>query len=370
MGIKNSNHKRAAHFLLASDLNYSPPNEAIITSLLSLGYAVDIYAPGDDFHVQKYGDNVRSMPVNYSRSWLINNIFSHRWFRYDVFSGTSEDPMAVVGLLSYIYRKPSFCLADEIKSGTYRGDAPEYWKKLCRFGMRQARFNIVNDETRIELLQEYAGLPNSEDIIVYPGCFSKPPLPLDKNHERMRWGFQNDAFVIGHSGWLNYMTGVDWVLEGVKMYADSYAVLQPMRLEVITRYLIENFVAGDRLFIEDNRLSWEESWASMSAVDVGVVVYRNQGPQFQHMGTSSNKLCMFLAMGVPVIALRQNSFKFIEEYECGVLVDSTEEFIKSLDLVRENNDQMKKNALHCASKYIDAVGKYNILKDKISNSMS
>jgi len=270
--------KKAAHFLLSSELAYSPPNEAIISALLSLDFAVDVYAPGGDFPVDTYGSNVRALPVQYGRRWLMKHVFSPVWRQYDIFSGTSENPMGVVGALSAIYRKPSFCLADEIRSGSYYGNTPEYWKKLCRWGMRHSAFSIVNDETRIELLKEYAGVPNSEDIIVYPGCFRKPPLPLDQNHERMRWGFQKDAFVVGHSGWLNFMTGADWVLEGLKICPDSFAVLQPIRLETITRYLIENFVASDRLFVEDNRLSWEESWASMSAVDVGVVVYRNKGP--------------------------------------------------------------------------------------------
>lgn len=359
-------NKRAAHFLLVHELAYSPPNEAIISALLSLGYAVDVYAPGGDFPVDAYGSNVRALPVHYGCRWLMKHVFSPVWRQYDIFSGTSEYPMGVVGVLSAIYRKPSFCLADEIRSGSYYGNAPEYWKKLCRWGMRHSAFNIVNDETRIELQREYAGLSNKVGVLVYPGCFREPPSAIDKKAERVRWGIPEDAFVVGHSGWLNFMTGVDWVLEGLKMYPDSYAVLQPMRLEAITRYLIENFVAGDRLFIEGNRLSWKESWASMSAVDVGVVVYRNRGPQFQHMGTSSNKLCMFLAMGVPVIALRQNSFKFIEDYECGVLVETEDQFLDAIDKVKANFSTMKQNVLRCTAEYINVLERYRVLKEQIA----
>lgn len=357
--------KRAAHFLLNPELSYSPPNEAIISALLSNGYEVDIYAPTGKIRINKYGEKVRSFSVAYGQRWLMKNAISSKWKRYNVFSGTSENPMAVVGVLSSIYRKPCFCLADEIRSGSYYGSTPEYWKKMCRWGMRRAQFNIVNDGSRIVLQQEYAGLQSTKNVFVYPGCFRTVPASSDRIVERKRWGISENQFVIGHSGWLNHVTGIDWVLEGVKENLDHSAVLQPMEMDQTLRYLVENFIASDRLFIESGRLGWRESWSSMASVDVGVIVYRNQGPQFQSMGTSSNKLCMFLAMGVPVIALRQDSFQFIEDYECGVLVDSFQEFLEALKIVRKHNVKMKKNALRCASEYINASGKYEELKEKI-----
>ena len=70
------------------------------------------------------------------------------------FSGTSEDPLAVVGVLSAIHRRPAIALVDEIRSGSYRGDARKFWKRLCRLGMRRAELNIVNDASRIDLLKE------------------------------------------------------------------------------------------------------------------------------------------------------------------------------------------------------------------------
>lgn len=364
--MKLRQKNKAAHFLLVSELANSPPNDAIISALLELGYMVDIYVPGDVLFSNQYGENVTVLPVNYNRSWLVRNIASPHWFDYGIYSGTSEDPMAIVGLLSTIYRKPSFCLADEIKSGSYRGDASEYWKRLCRWGMRRAKFNIVNDKARIELQREYAGLPKKNNIMIYPGCFRKAPQLVDKKAERDRWGMPEDAFIIGNSGWLNYSTGVDWVLESLKVSQNNYAVLQPIYLDTLTRYLFDNLYSADRLFIEKRRLDWKESWSSMSAVDVGVVVYRNEGPQFQKMGISSNKLCMFLAMGVPVIALKQKSFEFLEEYDCGVLVETEEQYLDAVEIVKSNMATMKQNALRCSAEYINAQMRYEVLKERIA----
>jgi glycosyltransferase involved in cell wall biosynthesis len=105
----------------------------------------------------------------------------------------------------------------------------------------------------------------------------------------------------------------------------------------------------------------------MAGVDIGVVVYLFNAPQFQNMGTSSNRLCMFLSMGVPVIASRQPSFEFLEKYDCGVLVENEREFIDAIDTIQNRLPEMKENALRCAKEYIDAPGKYKKLVEALAS---
>ena len=99
----------------------------------------------------------------------------------------------------------------------------------------------------------------------------------------------------------------------------------------------------------------------MGGADIGVVIYLNQAPQFQNMGISSNRLCMFLAMGVPVIVSKQASFQFVEDYDCGVMVENSEEFSVAVDKIRANISVMKKNALLCAREYIATQNRYDDL---------
>src|SRR5262249_15663 len=116
--------KRAAHFLRIPELAYSPPNDAIINALLELGYDVDLYAPGGLAAVKSadhYGGRVSAYSIEYGKRWLLKNALLPHWRQYRLLSGTAEDPMAVVGLLSWIHRRSSFTLADEIFSGNYAG---------------------------------------------------------------------------------------------------------------------------------------------------------------------------------------------------------------------------------------------------------
>lgn len=358
---------KAAHFLLVSELALSPPNEAIVSALLELGLDVDLFAAGAVAGECGYGPRVQIYPANFGKRWLIQNIVNGRWRNYVSYSGTSEDPLGIVGSLSFIYRRPSFILADEIKSAEYRGDSSESWKRLCRWAMRRGQFQIVNDNSRIDLQREYCGGSNTQKILVYPGCFRMPPIAADRAQLRQQWGFSNSALVIGLSGGLNLNAGTDWLITALQHDPYSHAVIQPLNVDPMVRFLLKRITGHQRIFVEERRLTWNEAWSQAACFDIGVCVYRNPAPQFQNMGTSSNRLCMFLAMGVPVIASRQPSFKFIEDYDCGVLVDNQDEFIAAIHKIGKRLDTMKANALHCARKYINAPGKYLLLRDAIEN---
>ena len=269
--------------------------------------------------------------------------------------------MGVVGVLSYLHRRPCFTLADEIKSGSYRGDRSKYWKRLCIYGISRSAFNIVNDESRISLQREYANLSIGHKIIIYPGCFRTPPEPGNRIELRKKWGIPKNALLIVASGGFNLTSGVDWLIESLQSIKDIYVVIQPLGIEPLARFLLSKVEGKERLYVEKSRLTWKEAWSSMAAADIGIAVYLNKAPQFQNMGTCSNRLCMALAMGVPVITSRQPSFQFVEKYDCGVMVSSQNEFIKAIEIIWNKLDQMKRNALRCSNEFIDAQGKYEIL---------
>ena len=346
---------------MSTALAYSPPNDAIVTALLGMGYEIDLFAPGGDFPTDRYGQKVRANCVEYGKRWILKNVFSPRWRKYSLFSGTTEAPMSVVGLLSFLHRRPSFTLADEIYSGTYRGDDPEYWKRLCRWAMKRSRLNIVNDAARISLQREYAGLSSDTPVIVYPGCFRQPPTPADRAALRKAWGIPIDSLVVVSSGGFNSLSGAEWLLKALQIKPDLYVVLQPAAVDQFTRFLLRNCRGSERMYVEEGHLSWDASWASMAGADIGTAIYFHTGPQFQNMGISSNRLCMFLSMGIPVIASRQPSFEFLEKYECGVLVENEQEFVDAIECIQKRLPEMKANALCCAREYIDAPAKYRHL---------
>jgi len=360
-----TSRRRAAHFLLIPGLAHSPPNDAIIGALLDLDYAVDVYSPLPLADVAEYGDRVTAHPVEYGRRWLLTNCASRRWRQYDVFSATAEAPIAVAGVLSRLHRRPSFMLVDEIKSGSYYGDAREHWKRLCRWAMRHAAFCIVNDEARIGLLREYAGIGDPHRILVYPGCYRAPPPPADRDALRRQWSIPDGRIALGVSGGFNDTAGAAWLLDAFCADPALHLVVQAAGLSRFERELLSHVDGRERLHLEPGWLPWREAWAAAPAIDIGLSIYLNEAPQFQKMGVSSNRLCMFLAMGVPVIASRQPSFRFLEEYDCGVVVDDSKSFTAAVDRIAGRLPRMRENALRCAREYIRAPERYAALRERI-----
>ena len=355
--------------MLMAKLAGSPPNEAIINALTKLGCDIDLYAPEGVIDISMYENDLNVYPVEYGYRWLVKNAFLPKWQKYDLFSGTTEDPMAVVGMLSTIHRKKSVTLGDEIRSGSYAGNRTIRWKKLCRRGMRNSAFRIVNDQHRIELIKDYLSMPDDRDIIVYPGCFRHPPVAQEKETMKRKWGFNDDKLIIGDSGLFYYEHSATWLIEALVSRDDFNLVIQPLNTDPLSRYLLTKIQGADRIYMEPQRIEWRDAWSQMGAVDVGVAVYRQTGPQFQNMGISSNRLCMFLAMGVPVIVSKQPSFEFVEKFDCGVMVENEQEFINAIDYIKPRLEQMKLNALACTTEYIDTSSAYDSLVKKFRETL-
>lgn len=366
--LRSRHPKRAAHFLLIPELLTSPPNEAIIQALLTSGHEVHVFSPGKLEARTAYGVGVITHHAEYSLRWLIRNLFDPFWSTISCFSATSEDPLAVAGVLAAIHRRPSFLLVDEIKAGSYRGNSSERWKRLCRWAMRRANFNIVNDNSRIQLLRDYARLPSSGKILVYPGCFREPPQPSPSRRSELRsqWNFDGDALVIAASGGFNLTAGADWLVQALRDDPSLHAVIQPLGVDPLSLFLLNHLGLESRLYLQQDRLTWQEAWQSAVGFDIGLAIYTNPAPQFQHMGISSNRLCMFIAMGVPVICSRQESFTFVEDYHCGIMVGSYEEFLASIHRIGANLEAMRKSCRRCFEEYIMPPDRYPILREAIA----
>ncbi|MFM7392891.1 MAG: hypothetical protein ACKO22_00670, partial [Cyanobium sp.] len=257
-------NRRAAHFLLLPELLHSPPNEAILHALLACGHEVHVFAPGPMPERTDYGPGVITHRVDYSERWLLRNGALPFWRSFRCFSATAEDPLATAGVLAALHGRPSFLLVDEIKAGSYRGDRSERWKKLCRWAMRRARFTIVNDDSRVELLRSYADLPATARVLVYPGCFRTPPRPEPDLRAELRrgWELKETALVISSSGHFSLTHGADWLIRSLQERPDLHAVIQPLGVTPLCLFLMRNLGLGHRVYLEERRLGWQEAWRS------------------------------------------------------------------------------------------------------------
>ena len=194
---------KAAHFLLTPNLWNSPPNDAIEQAYRLCGFEVDMYSS------HSVDADARLLSCEFGIRWILRNLFKPKWKQYNAFSCTSEDPVAIAGVLAFIWRKPLIVLADEIRSGSYYGNRREYWKKICRWAMRRAVLTIVNNQSRVALQRQYAGLSETQEVIVYPGCFLQPPKASGRTQVLLESNIGDDKLVLGFSGFCALQNGID-----------------------------------------------------------------------------------------------------------------------------------------------------------------
>lgn len=358
---------RAAFLHSRGDLFGRPFDDGIIRALLDAGFEIDHYSPGAEADASDlYGPAVRRWSIEYNSGWLKENWNLARTRKHSILVGNTDLPMAFAGVLGMVARSPTVCACDEIYIGGYQGAARRYWKTITKWAMRRAAFTVITDPVRIPLQRRFAALSSNHPFYEYPSCFSDfDSEDFDPGAVRRELGIAQDDLVLSFSGNVSAPTGGEWAVRLERMLRESWKVLlQPGGVpEPLLHALFESLAERDSLIYRPERLEWMESVRLMSAADVGLVVYLSRKPQFQAMGVSSTKLCTYLSLGIPVVATRQESFRFVEDHNCGILVDQLSEVRPALDRIMKNYSHFSSNALECVADYIRPGEKRRVLAE-------
>jgi len=327
---------RAAFFEQRADFYGRPFEDGIIRALLDAGFAVDLFAPDGELPQTIYPDSVRRLPIEYRRRWLQSHLNPLRWRAYDLFLGTTDLPMAFAGAAATLARRPLVTAADEIFVGGYEGSATGVWKTLARRAMHRATFTILTDLCRIPLQRGSADLHDDHEYFAIPSCYSFPYSGRSREEARALLGIAPDDFVLSFTGTFTDNNGAHWVVRLLDAMPDVRILIQPGGH---TDPVLDALLARDRRVIHlPERAGWLESMELTVAADVGLVFYLSPKPQFQFMGVSSQKLCTYLWLDIPVIATRQPSFEFLERFRCGELIEGEAGLLDAVSRVRANRD--------------------------------
>jgi glycosyltransferase involved in cell wall biosynthesis len=357
--------RRAAYFEARADYFGRPLDDGILRALLANGFDIDVYAPNGDLPQTLYPANVRRLPVEYRRAWLQRHMARRSWREYDLFLGTTDLPMAFAGTIAKLAGRPSVTVVDEIYLGGYEGLATTlYWKKLSQWAMRRAAFTIITDEVRIPLQREYASLPPQHEFLLYPCAYPTPYAGRSPAAAREALGIAGGDFLLSSTGAFTSANACDWLVRLCN--GDVRSLIQTGgRPDPVLDSLLQR-LSGPLYFPE--RLEWRESTEITVAADAAAALYLSPKSQFQAMGISSQKLCTALWLGIPVIATRQNSFRFIDQYRCGELIDREEELPGAIGRIRENREEYAANAGRAMREYVRAEERLQALTERFRKS--
>lgn len=345
--------RRAAYFELREDYFGRAFDDGILRALHGAGFETDVFAPGGA-RPQTLYPGVRRLEVEYRRSWLQSHLRLGR--SYDLLLGTADIPMAFAGALAAVARRPTVVACDEIFIGGYEGDARSYWKSLTRAAMRRAELTVITDLVRVPLQREYASLPPDHEFIQYPTCFSEPFRDDSRAAARRQLGIGDEEFVVSFTGAFSTANGADWVLRLLDAMPDVRAMIQTAGRPdaVLDAFLTRLHREGRAIYLPD-RLEYRESMELTAAADAGLALYLSPKPQFQHMGVSSQKLCAYLRLGIPVVVTRQDSFAFIDRFRCGEQVNGEEELLQALVRIRAERETYALHATRALDEHVRPV---------------
>ncbi len=356
---------KAAYFESRADYFGRPLDDGILRALLAHGYDIDIFAPGGDLPQNLYPANVRRFSVEYRRGWLQRHMRRRLWRDYDLFLGTADLPMAFAGTIAKLAGRPSVTVCDEIYLGGYEGMATTfYWKKLSQWAMRRAAFTIITDEVRIPLQREYASLSPQHEFALYPCAYATPYSGRSRTATRQALGIGDEDFVISSTGAFTSNNACDWLVRlassNVRALIQTGGPPDPVLDSLLDR------LSGPLYFPE--RVEWRESTEITVAADVAAALYLSPKPQFQAMGVSSQKLCTALWLGIPILATRQDSFRFIEQYHCGELIDREADLPAAITRIRANREEYVANATRAMHEYVRPEKHLQALTERLQRS--
>lgn len=113
-----------------------------------------------------------------------------------------------------------------------------------------------------------------------------------------------------------------------------------------------------RLVLKRKYLENDEVVEFLSNYEIGFCFYNFEVPvirdnYFNYASAPSGKMFKYLAAGVPVVASNIIGFKFVPEFQCGVLIDnlSPVEIHKAIITIRQNYLRYVENAIKAAKHY-------------------
>ncbi|MGN6491682.1 MAG: glycosyltransferase [Agriterribacter sp.] len=113
-----------------------------------------------------------------------------------------------------------------------------------------------------------------------------------------------------------------------------------------------------KLIINRKYLENDEVVESLSNYEIGFCFYNFDVPvirdnYFNYVSAPSGKMFKYIAAGVPVVASNILGFKFVTEWQCGILIDelSPENIRGAIETIRKNYSSYVENAVQAAKFY-------------------
>ena len=345
------NTPRVAFFFQHPSIEIIPFVREPILHLAADGVSVDLFAPlseqlpklnFDPYDIQIINVNFQSKRAVSRLLASISRIALTR--RYRLLLANPIEALIYGAVVAQLIRIPLVAFSDELCTEEDRFLPPRQ-RSLMNWAHRKARFTVITDRIRSDILRNATGLPENHTFYELPNSPSGIPSSLDKRDLRYSINIAPDARVLLMSGYFAPAMGSDLLLNAIPRLPDNtYLVFQfsvsgllPSDAMALCKLTEKNYPVR---FLRDP-VPYDRIDHIVGSCDIGVVFYNAPGPNFDLCGKGSGKLCRHLRLGKPVIVNRQGSLEWVAKYGAGEVANSTEELIQATQKICANYERVR-----------------------------
>ena len=217
----------------------------------------------------------------------------------------------------------------------------EYYHKQCRA-------TIVQDEMRGRILYEDNHVDMSMVEPIYlPVSSLGECVRIKTNTIEQMFNLKHSDILILYYGWMAAGRKIDELIRITKEFPGGWKlILHGIDAMNVHKFIRENN-GSNQVLVSTKFLSHEGLMNLISSATVGMVLYDDSNLNNILTVFSSEKICMYLKCGIPIIAFRYPGYDIFENYRCGVLIQSMSEIPSAIRKILENYSSYRENAYRC-----------------------
>lgn len=219
--------------------------------------------------------------------------------------------------------------------------------------LQKAERIITHDKWHSTFLDKHFGTKDSQFLYLPNSTFT------GEYHEESTYlsdvlGIDKELKILLHSGGLGRWFMCEQLAVASKMLPEDFKVVfHTSHNATGTEYyhsIRENVEQNNLPIVFSlNPVSDKDLDKLVASATIGLAFYslKELGYRAENMGLAAGKIGNYLKCGVPVIATNVPSLSYINDYHCGVLIDSFDDLPAAVNLIMNNYKEYRSNAYMC-----------------------
>lgn len=356
--------KRAHILLILKEpfLDRIPSLKTLTWSLLNRGYKITlITSETDKFTLLSFKhENLRIMKVSQRSKRLelpttiklLLKTFSFVIFhKVDfIIGGDAIGNVIASKVAKLLNRKHIFFVLEYPQIITNKVLALTRLQRLENKALEKADIIITHDKWHKQFLLSQFNL-KSDNILLLPNASFTPEVTTKSDFLQCRLNIQGQKIVL-HSGGFGRWFKCKELAQSTVNWSENIKLVFHMSHKLNGDSYFESVYNSDyhgRVLFSLDSVSTYELDSLVSSADIGIALYSEVELDYRatYMGLAAGKIGNYLKCGVPVIATRLPSLAYIEEYNCGILIDKESDIADAINQILSNRDMFSKNAHRC-----------------------